>query len=117
MDIKVSDEGYLYIEDRDLVMVTGEDAAKQDLRSRIRFIKGEYFLDSTIGIDYMNVVHTKTATDLQIEREFIKAIQESPFVDRITKFNITSTDGIRSSEIECSVLVVEGYEVSITERI
>ena len=116
MDFKISDEGYLYVEDKDIGFVTGEEAAKQDFRARVRYIKGEYFLNSDDGIDF-GIVQGKKSTDLQIEAQFKKAISASPFFKRFTNFNITVTESSRSAELEFSVECVDGYIIDITERL
>ena len=117
MDIKISDDGYIYFTDKDLETVTGEDAAKQDLRSRIRFIKGEYFLDTESGVDYMGVIFQKNSDYNVVNNEFKKAILGSPYVESIVDYNLTIEKSTREATLECSVLCVEGYIIDITEVI
>lgn len=117
MDIKISDDGYLYFTDKDLELATGSDAAAQDIRSRIRFIKGEYFLDTEAGVDYMGVVFQKNSDYNIVNNEFKDAILESPHVEAIIDYSLTIEKSTREATLECSVLCTEGYTIDITEVI
>ena len=117
MDIKISDEGFLYFTDKDLEMVTADDAAEQDLRSRIRLIKGEYFLDTDIGVDYMGVVFQKNSDYNELNGEFKKAVLDSPYVQQITEYELKVEKSNRSAELNIAVETIDGNIINIVELI
>jgi len=81
MDIKLDDSGDLVIgTDGDLVLVTGIDAIAQDLKTRLLFFKGEWDLDTRLGVPYFEEI-LKKAPDLNVVRSIYNDV-------------ITSTEGV-----------------------
>jgi len=83
MDIKLDANGDIEIGNSgDLVLVTGLDAIAQDLRTRILFFKGEWALDTRLGVPYFEEI-LKKAPDLNVVRAIYNDV-------------ITSTEGVFS---------------------
>jgi hypothetical protein len=81
MDLKLDDNGDLEIgTDGDLVLVTGIDAIAQDLKTRLLFFKGEWDLDTRLGVPYFEEI-LKKAPDLNVVRSIYNDV-------------ITSTEGV-----------------------
>lgn len=56
MDFDTND---LLIKNGDLSLVTGKDAIQQDLQQTLQLWLGEWFLDTTIGIPYLQFILVK----------------------------------------------------------
>ena len=87
MDLKLDGNGDLAIENNDLVLISGLDAIAQDCRIKLKFFKGEWFLDTRIGVPYFqSILGKKSNTVSAILR---KAILEVPGILSITSFEPT----------------------------
>ena len=57
--------------------VSGRDAKAQRVRSRLLLVLGEWFLDTTFGLDYLGVVFVKATTravlSAHVKREILRA--------------------------------------------
>ncbi len=60
-DLKMNDQNDLLIENGDLSLVDGSDAIAQDLQQTMQLWLGEWFLDTTKGIPYRQVILVKNA--------------------------------------------------------
>ena len=116
MDIKINTDGTFNIINGNIELVTGQDAIAQDIRSAIQTIRGEYFLDSSVGIDYFNEILIKNYNPIIIENAFKNAILERPGVVQITSFVFDVNKTNRSATLNFSAQTIEG-EIDITEVI
>lgn len=92
--------------DGDQVYVAGIAAIASDLKSNWLFVKGEWFLDTSKGVDYWGVVFAKGATLEAIEDEFRREALATKGVAAIT-LNITKRAG-RVLEVEAVVTTNTG---------
>lgn len=80
MDLKLGTDHDLAIENNDLVLVDGLDAIAQDLRCRLQFFLGEWFLDQRIGMPYFQQILGAKPRLPVIKEIFRKAIMSTPGV-------------------------------------
>ncbi len=80
MDIKIDSSNDLDITTGDLQIVTAGDAVSQHLRIRLRFIRGEWFLDLRIGIPYFEEVLVKAINLMSVRGIFAEVIRDTPGV-------------------------------------
>lgn len=90
-DIKLNAAG----NDIDLInggeLVTGVDAIVQHMLIRLRFFKGEYFLNLLLGFPYYQDVFRKAPKLVVVRSLFREVIRETPGVLDITAFELTTT--------------------------
>lgn len=66
-----------------LSMVEGKEFTAQKLRIRMRFFKGEWILDTEIGIPYFQEIFKNKFDSKRAERLFTKAILSTPGVQSL----------------------------------
>lgn len=108
-DLKLDANGDLEIgPDGDLIIVRGLDAIMQHLRIRLQFFRGEWFLDTRLGIPYFEEVLRK-APDLNVVQSIIRdAITTTPGVISITEFSLDYDGVTRSLSLDGKALTTEG---------
>ena len=105
MNFKTDADGYLVFTDGMPEIVEGTESIKQNIRSRIRTIKGDYFLDNRIGLDYQNGFQKGNKRFLQYEIR--KAILSTPGVVGIKVFNF-EVDATRKATVYAEIETVAG---------
>jgi len=94
-------------------IVSGAQAWKQYLEQRLRLWKGEYFLDTTRGVDYANILGSKK---LPSEDIFIDVIESSGYNTKVTSFNMSLGTDRKLSVVfscTCDIGTIENIEVII----
>lgn len=101
-------EGDLRLVDGQLVLVTGIDAIRQELTVRLRWFRGEWFLDRRTGVPWFeSILGQKTALSL-IERILRRAILATPGVESITRFVLERDNVERSLALTFEARTREG---------
>lgn len=108
-DLKLDANGDLEIgPDGDLIIVRGVDAIMQHLRIRLQFFRGEWFLDTRLGIPYYEEVLRK-APDLNVVQSlFREAILTTPGVLSISEFALDYDGVARKLSLDFQALTTEG---------
>ena len=101
-DFKLDTFGELDLTSGDLVFVTGADAVAQHLKLRLRFIRGEWFLDVRVGIPYYSQIFIKNPNLAAIETIYRRAIRETPGVDTLDRFDFEFDSATRQLEVSFS---------------
>lgn len=71
-----------------LVLAVDNDAIGQHIRQRLMFWRGEWFLDTTVGVDWTRYVLGRPSNEMQIAEAIIKAeIAGTPGVAEIIEFD------------------------------
>lgn len=103
-------EGDLRLVDGQLVLVTGIEAIRQELTVRLRWFRGEWFLDRRTGVSWFeSILGTKSALSL-IERILRRVILTTPGVDEITRFVLERDPVNRSLLLTFEVRTVDSDE-------
>jgi hypothetical protein len=113
MDIKTTD-GTLQVEGGDLALVTEQNAIGQDIKSAYQTWKGEYFLDKTVGIDYIKEFLIKNYRPGLIEARLKNLILSRPGVISITYFDTDIDKATRKLTVTATVNTISG-NINITE--
>lgn len=74
-----------------LRLVDGADAIAQRLLVRMSFFKGEWFLDTRLGIPYLENVFVRNPDLPFIEAMFRKVIKTTPGVDKVLSYTAELT--------------------------
>lgn len=87
----------------DLYLTTEYQAISQDVRLRLRFFEGEWFLDLDAGVPYFQSILVKSP-NLDVIRDVISdAILEAPGVRSITSLNLDFDKATRELSVTGSV--------------
>ena len=85
--------GDLLIVDFDMQLITGIDQIAQNLAIRLRFMFGEWFLNTLIGIPYYQYFFIKNPNQIQVETFLKDEISNTRGVEEITSFS-SDFDGV-----------------------
>lgn len=108
MDLKLDDDNDLIIEDGDLVLTTGSEMVTQRIKQRLKTFYGEWFLDKTIGVPYIQQVFEKGADPIIIETAFKNEILADPAIIELTAFEITLNTTTRELQVVFKAKSTEG---------
>ena len=119
MDIK-TENGLLQLErgvnGYDLELVNNQEAIAQDIKSAFQTWKEEYFLDKTIGLDYINEILIKGFSPRLIESRFKSLILSRQGVISISYFSTDLDKTVRNLTVEATINTIDG-QINITEVI
>lgn len=83
-DIAIENGAFVLVDDPALEAVTV-------LRNKFYFGKGEYFLDTRLGVPYFVYVFVKNPDILVVRRIFLEVIRETPGVASVLEMNVSRT--------------------------
>lgn len=113
-DILLTGGHDLAIIDFDLKLTDDNTVVAQRVKRALLLFKGEYFLDSEIGMPYYNdILGTKNSLDT-IQAIFINAIREVRGVADIKEFNIAFDNANRTLTINITIKDNLDNEVEIS---
>ena len=70
----------------DLPIVTGIDYLVQKARIKLQFFLGEWFLDTTLGVDWYGVINVKNPNLVDIDNLLKLTITEIEGISKLTKW-------------------------------
>lgn len=88
------------------------EAAAQDVRHRLLFFRGEWFLDKRQGLPWFQNVYTKGASLTQLESLFRRAIQSSPYVTQVLDLTLTIDSKNRELSLDFDAERIDGGTVT-----
>lgn len=94
-----------------LAMVDGMEAIKQRLRLRIGTRAGEWFLDSRLGVPWLQLMEKGTSRN-RIRAEMMKAIMADEEVERVENLQIGRITSNRHLTIEFTARLRNGERLS-----
>jgi len=116
MDFLLDNQHDLVLDGNDLALTTSETETVQELGIRLQFFKGEWFLDITAGVPYLQDVLKKAVSVRAISALFKKEILSVPTVSELLEFELSYED--RSLRVDFKVMsssgiITESIEVTI----
>lgn len=93
----------LVIVNGDLVLVDGIDLIRQRLKQRLLTVKGEWFLDVTIGLPYFAELSQKGITQSRVRSLFIAQIEGTEGVNRVTRLSLDFNSRTREIMLDFTV--------------
>lgn len=108
MDLKLDGNGDLAIENNDLVLLSGLEAIAQGCLIRLKFFKGEWFLDTRLGTPwFQSILGEKPRTNV-VSQIIRKVILGTPGILTITNFNPDFDSATRTFSIVFRADTTEG---------
>lgn len=112
MDIALDANGDIDLTTREPALVSGLDAIAQHLKIRLRFIKGEWHLDTREGVPYFEEIF-EVGVDLRvIESIMRKVVLGTPGITSIVTIELTPDYAARTLDIALEALTREGVLTS-----
>jgi len=105
-DIKLNAAGNdIDLSGSELTLVDGTDAIAQHLLIRLRFFKGEFFLDRLLGVPYYESILLKNPNLNVVRNLFRETIIETPGVLAIQRFDLSLDGAVRNLSVDFSCQV------------
>lgn len=115
-DFKLDDSGDLVISDGDLVLTTTRsEMCKQSLYIILNTWQGEWFLDSSFGVPYMQQIIGVARKKSIIDKVLLEYIQSSDYVDSLISYTSTETKNQRYYSATFTVQVDEDTVTSMVD--
>ena len=115
-DLQLDQNGDLLIQDDALKIVDGDDAIVQHLSIRLRFFKGEFFLDTRLGVPYFDQVLIKNPDLVSVRGILREVILETPGIDTIDAFS-TEFDGLtRKLAVTFTATKIDGEVLDFSQE-
>jgi hypothetical protein len=115
LDLALDDDtGDLVVEDGDLALVEEADVVAQKLRNTLRTVLGEWYLDTTHGVDYFGAILIKGAQQARVESELREKILGVEGVAELTSFQAEYDETRRRFRLVFSVRTDSGVAVSVS---
>ena len=116
-DIKLSIQTHdLFFQSNDIVMVRGIDHLSHKLKIKLLFFFGEWFLDTTKGMDFFNVIFIDNPNLNAIDNMVKVTIVDTPGVLELLEYTSDFTPGTRTFFISFKVNTIYG-EISFQETL
>lgn len=85
--------------DKNAHLVTGAEAIRQRILLKLSIWKGEWFLDSDVGMPYVDeILGKRGALDL-LRRMVKKKVEETPGVIQVTKITVNMSAAYRNASV------------------
>lgn len=84
----------------DQVLLVGQDGVLSDVLARWQLVKGEWYLDTSIGVDWYGVVLVKNPNLGNIRAEFEREALKAPGITALLKFDQTFDAARRSLSVD-----------------
>lgn len=102
-NLKLTDTDDLDVSTGNLQLVGGAASIPQDLRIRLKFFKGEWFLDRDAGVPFFQDVLVKNPDPNVLQSVFRKALLETPGVLAINDLSLTRDSVTRKLNVSFRV--------------
>lgn len=99
-NIKLTDDGDIDVTGNTLQFVSGQEEQQQIAKQRLQTFRGEWFLDTSIGIPYFQTIFRRNTDIALIDAIYIEEISNIPGFISLLEYN--------------SVLDTETRELSLT---
>jgi len=95
--------------------VTGVEAIAQDVRTRLRWFKGEWFLDARTGFPWFQRVLGQKVTERVVEFFLRRTISETPGVARIASMRVSIDRWTRELTASFSAVATSGAVIDFSD--
>jgi hypothetical protein len=108
LSLKLNTDGDLEMDElNNLKMIDGIEELKQRQRLSIITRAGEWFLDTSLGIDWFNLLGNKPAEEDKIVTEIKKVLKKDAAVKRVLSASYEPAGNERTLKISYEVLLVD----------
>ena len=115
-DIRLTDDGDIYIAGGDIWLVGETDAIVQECGTALRLWQGEYLLDDIAGGQWQTVL-TKGVSDQELDAEIRRVLQTVPGVVGVDNVAIVRDTLSRRATITASVTANGGVVLTVAQEL
>jgi hypothetical protein len=106
IDLKLTATGDLSYVNGDLELVSGREAIVQTIGLRLRFIQGEWFADTRVGMPYfVDAFGSKRINLALFMNDIRKAVLGTPGVKDMRNLNVTTNTTTRKMSVSFEILL------------
>lgn len=105
MNIKTDTNGYAIMTNGSFEIVRDRDCIAQDIRAGLKTLLGEWYLDESIGVDYLE--GTRKGNDDDLAYMIKKCVLGRVGVQEIKKFTLT-VDSTRHATVDMEIQTIDG---------
>ena len=105
----------LVIENHDLQLIDGDDEIRQRLKTRLLLFRGEWFLDTTVGVPYYQDILVKNPNLGNVDAIFKAEILDTVGVNQLIEYQSEYDNSLRKLNVTFTVSTENG--TTITETI
>ncbi|HXK18348.1 MAG TPA: hypothetical protein VNG33_11125 [Polyangiaceae bacterium] len=106
-------DGDIVIAGGDLVLITGADAVAQDANLRVALFKGEWPLDTRVGIDYRAIFFDRRPPEQVVRAVFGQVLRETAGVATVDRMQVAFDRATRSLNVSATVTTTDGTVVPV----
>ncbi len=117
-DLKLNSNGDLDILGGDLQLLNDEaEVSRQSLQIDLKTFRGEWFLDTSIGVPYLQRLLKKGVSKTFVDNVFIDKVRKAYQIDYINAFNSVITSDRRYVINELTATTVGGEIISVSNLV
>lgn len=107
-DLRLDEQTYDYeLENGDLVLTEKSDAIRQHIQQRLWTFFGEWFLDTSVGVQYYQVILVKNPSLDNVEGILRETILATPGVMELLSFDLDYTSETREFSVEFQARTID----------
>lgn len=116
-DLKLNTSHDLVFEDGDVILLNSESlVATQAIKINLLTLRGEWWLNLTLGVPYLQDILRKGASQPFVDAVFRQAIEDSYNISRVVEFQSQVDADRRYTITSMRALITDGVIVSITNQ-
>lgn len=118
IDIKVDDNDNIVLENGDIAIVKDIEEIEQSLKIRLQMWLGEWFLDESLGLDFLGKIRKKNYSLQEVDKEIKRVIIETFGVVRILTYfsEVKKEDNLEKLKVKFSVSTIYSQNIDL-ERV
>lgn len=115
MQLKLDNNGDLDFSNGNIQLIEGEDEIIQKLISRYKFFKGEWYLDSRLGVPFIQLIFKKD-TPFNIVTQLLRKVAETcPGIASVTDFTASKDAATRKLSITFNAKLDTGENINFNK--
>lgn len=107
--------GDLAFDGVELAFVEGKDAVAQEIQTRLRWWRGEWFLDTSRGTPYLESILVKGATEATVRAILLREILSVPGVLRVPSLVVSIDRAARYATVTAAEIETTEGPVSLSD--
>ena len=115
-DLALDIDGDLLVSNDSLSLVEGDDAIVQHLTIRFKFVLGEWFLDTRVGIPYFGEILIRNPDLSRVRAIFKQVILDTPGIDSLEEFSLTVDAATRKATLTFRARKTDGEILEFNEE-
>lgn len=117
MDLKLDSSGDLEVIDGEFSLTSGSEAVAQELRQRLLFFLGEWFLDTRLGVDWFGIALVKAPDWKRMEQMIRQVVRGTEGIKTVRKidFDFDAENRSLALEIDAELEDLSLYTFSFSE--